>query len=165
MSTTLLSPLLWSFVPSQLTHILLPYLVSTFPGLFLPSPRGSPTYAYNYRIVYTLVVTAYLVYSFVGQGGGGQDWYALLQVARTADDEVIKKAFRSLQVVTLPHARDELLIYVILCIDRENIIRIEQAINMKVYSSSFVRHTKDSSIPSSDMPTTGEGRVLVHNET
>lgn len=93
-----LSPLLWSFLPARLTHFILPTLSQILPAVFPPAQRGSPTYTRNYRYAYTLVVTLYLSYSFVSDGASiaGEDWYALLGVGRLAEDDTLRKAFRTL---------------------------------------------------------------------
>jgi hypothetical protein len=93
-----LAPLLWALLPSQLTHLALPYLTSSLPSLFPPAPRGSPLYARNFRWAFSGIVVGYLALSFVREGGDSavEDWYALLGVSREADDETLRKAFRGL---------------------------------------------------------------------
>lgn len=97
---SLLSPLLWSFLPSRITHFILPYLTQSLPAIFPAAQQGSPEYARNYRYAYTLVVTLYLGYSFLSESGAsndtGDDWYRLLEVGRLAEDGELKKAFRKL---------------------------------------------------------------------
>lgn len=95
---SLLTPLLWSLIPSQITHVILPYLTQYLPGIFPPAPPGSPLAARNYRWAFTLVVVSYLAYSFAQGSGADGDWYNLLGVSRDADDGEIKKAFRTLYV-------------------------------------------------------------------
>ncbi|RSH90380.1 hypothetical protein EHS25_000985 [Saitozyma podzolica] len=92
------APLLWALLPSQLTHLALPYLTSSLPSLFPPAARGSPLYARNFRWAFSGIVVGYLALSFVREGGDGavEDWYALLGVNREADDETLRKAFRGL---------------------------------------------------------------------
>ena len=93
---SLLAPLLWSLVPSQLTHILLPHLSSSLPFIFPPSPRGSPIYTQNYNILFTFLVLAYLAYSFASDSGEVDNWYTLLGVGTSVDDDSLRKAFRTL---------------------------------------------------------------------
>ncbi|KAK8865933.1 hypothetical protein IAR55_001082 [Kwoniella newhampshirensis] len=96
--SSLFTPLLWSFLPSQLTHVLLPYLSSCVPALLPPSPRHTSTYVRNYRLVFTGVVCVWLAYSFFTDEDKikGDDWYALLGVGRDVDDDGLRRAFRSL---------------------------------------------------------------------
>jgi hypothetical protein len=94
---SLLSPLLWSFIPAQLTTTLLPHLSTHLPALFPPSPARTPQYAKNYRNVYTLLIAGYLAYTLLQHDTTrGEDLYALLGVSRTVDDEGLKRAFRAL---------------------------------------------------------------------
>jgi hypothetical protein len=92
---SLVTPLLWSFVPSQLANVLLPYASQIVPSLFPPAPKGSPIYARNYRWVYTTLIVGYLAYTWTS-GDNGDDWYAMLGVPRWADDDDLKKSFRTL---------------------------------------------------------------------
>ncbi|WWD17878.1 hypothetical protein CI109_102322 [Kwoniella shandongensis] len=96
--SSLFTPLLWSFLPSQLTHTLLPYLSSYFPALLPAAPRNTSTYNRNYRLVFTGVVCVWLAYSFVTdeERTKGEDWYSLLGVDVGVDDDGLKRAFRSL---------------------------------------------------------------------
>jgi hypothetical protein len=108
--SSLLTPLLYSLLPAQATNILLPYFTSNLPGLF---PKTQPRR--NYQIVYTLLVGGYLLYTLVsdyallgfgkaGSGEGGEeveDWYALLGVSRSVEEDGLKKAYRLLYVVPL----------------------------------------------------------------
>ena len=94
---SLVTPLLWSLLPSQITHLILPYLTHFLPFIFPPSPRGTPTYAYNYKCVFSLVVLGYLSYTFfLEREDRTEDWYGLLGCDRGADDDTLKKAFRNL---------------------------------------------------------------------
>lgn len=95
--SALLTPFLWSFIPSQLTAFVLPYLTTYLPSLFPPAPQGSPQYAKNHRWAYTLLVVGYIGWTFVQSDVGvGEDMYALLAVGRGVDDDGLKKAFRGL---------------------------------------------------------------------
>lgn len=89
------TPLLWSILPSQLTHILIPYLSSFLPLLFPPSAKGTPGYQQNYRRAYTALVVGYLTYTFVASEGVW-DWYAILGVSKDVDDDGLKRAYRRL---------------------------------------------------------------------
>ena len=92
---SVLSPLLWSFLPSQLASVLLPYATQLLPALFPPAPRGSPLYARNHRWVYTALIVGYLGWTWKA-GDSSDDWYAMLDVPRWAEDDELKKAFRTL---------------------------------------------------------------------
>ncbi|KAK4687998.1 hypothetical protein P7C73_g2105, partial [Tremellales sp. Uapishka_1] len=96
MTNALLTPLLLTVVPSQLTHFLLPHLSATLPQLLPPSPKGSPTYQRNFKLVFTAVISLWLAYSFVSNGNDELSWYDVLGVARDADDDGLRKAFRTL---------------------------------------------------------------------
>lgn len=92
---SLLSPLLWSFVPSQLAAVLIPYASQVLPSLFPPAPKGTPVYARNYRWIYSSLIVGYLAWTWCS-GDDSDNWYALLGVPRWADDDALKKAFRNL---------------------------------------------------------------------
>ncbi|WWD09421.1 hypothetical protein V865_007545 [Kwoniella europaea PYCC6329] len=97
--SSLLTPFLWSFLPGQITHQLLPYLSSSLPGIFPPASRGSPTYLRNYRIAFTGVICTYLAYTFyTGETSQNirEDFYALLGVNKDVDEDGLKKAYRTL---------------------------------------------------------------------
>jgi hypothetical protein len=107
--SSILTPFLYSLLPSQTTTLILPYLTTSFPSLFPPSQPGTPQYRRNYQITYTLLVGGYLGYTLIndlslgvgmGRGGGGrvdgEDWYALLGVKRSVDEDGLKRAFRTL---------------------------------------------------------------------
>lgn len=99
---SILAPFLWSLLPAQLTHVILPYLSTSLPSIFPPSPRGSPTYAHNHRIASTLLVIGYVGYSFLSDGHDDLgDWYELLRVETGTDDDSLRRAFRTLYVATL----------------------------------------------------------------
>ncbi|WVQ97459.1 hypothetical protein IAU59_004572 [Kwoniella sp. CBS 9459] len=95
---SLFTPLLWSFLPSQITHIALPYLSSSLPSIFPPAPKGTARYQKNYKLAFTGVICLYLAYTFVKDDGAGpgENWYALLGVPRDVDDDGLKRAYRSL---------------------------------------------------------------------
>ncbi|ODO07262.1 hypothetical protein L198_00841 [Cryptococcus wingfieldii CBS 7118] len=90
----LISSLLASFLPSQITTILLPHLSSNLPTIFPPAPKGSPTYARNYRVAFTGVICVWQAYTLAKGGLGGEGWYGLLGVTKSADEDELKKAFR-----------------------------------------------------------------------
>lgn len=92
---SLASPFLWYLIPSQLTGILIPYASQVLPGIFPPAQKGSPVYARNYRWIYTALIVGYLAWTWTSVDSG-DDWYALLGVPRWAEDEDLKKAFRTL---------------------------------------------------------------------
>ncbi|WWC66262.1 uncharacterized protein I206_100163 [Kwoniella pini CBS 10737] len=97
--SSLLTPLLWSFLPAQITHQILPYLSSFLPNVFPTSPRGSPTYLRNYRIAFTGVICTYLAYTlYKGENSQSstEDYYALLGVSKQVDEDGLKRAYRNL---------------------------------------------------------------------
>lgn len=92
-----LSPLLWAFLPPQLTQILLPYVSAFLPFLFPPSSPGSPQYRKNYRLLFTTLVTLWLGYTFVTQSEErSRSYYDVLGVGYGAGEGELKKAFRGL---------------------------------------------------------------------
>ncbi|WVF70456.1 hypothetical protein IAT40_005246 [Kwoniella sp. CBS 6097] len=95
---SLFTPLLWSFLPPQITHIILPYLSSSLPSIFPPAAKGTLRYHQNYKLAFTGVICLYLAYTFVKDDGAGprENWYALLGVPRDVDDDGLKRAYRSL---------------------------------------------------------------------
>ncbi|KIR74821.1 chaperone DNAJ [Cryptococcus deuterogattii CA1014] len=93
----ILTSFLASFLPSQITTAILPYLSANLPSIFPPAPRGSPRYLYNYRLAFTGVICIWQAYSFLKDGLGNEDdWYRLLSVQGNADEDAIKSAFRTL---------------------------------------------------------------------
>ncbi|WWC86250.1 uncharacterized protein L201_001123 [Kwoniella dendrophila CBS 6074] len=97
--SSLLSPLLWSFLPAQITHQILPYLTQFVPAIFPAAPRGSPTYIRNYRIAFTGVICTYLAYTFYTNEKDKnirEDFYGLLGVSTDVDEDGLKKAYRNL---------------------------------------------------------------------
>ena len=89
--------LLWYFLPSQITHALLPHLSTYLPALFPPAFKGASTYARNYRHAYTALVLGYLAYSaWTSPDRWGEDYYAVLGVSRGEGDEGLRRAFRTL---------------------------------------------------------------------
>lgn len=98
-----LSPLLWAFLPPQLTQILLPYVSSTLPFLFPPSSPGTPGYRRNYRLLFTALVTLWLGYTFITQSEErSRSYYDVLGVSYGAGEAELKKAFRGLSRVYHP---------------------------------------------------------------
>lgn len=95
----ILTSFLASFLPSQITTAILPYLSANLPAIFPPAPRGSPRYLHNYRLAFTGVICIWQGYSFLKDGlGNGDDWYRLLNVQGNADEDALKSAFRTLYV-------------------------------------------------------------------
>jgi len=93
------SSLLWYFLPTQLTQAALPYLSSALPALLPPAAKGSPGYVSNFRKVYTALVIGYVLWTFAQTDlGWGEDMYALLGVDRSAGDDSLRKAFRTMWV-------------------------------------------------------------------
>lgn len=90
-----LSPVLWAFLPPQLTTALLPLATSVLPALFPPSPPGSPQYKRNYRLVFTLLVASWLAYAFASREPQ-TTCYDVLGVAYPASATELRRAFRSL---------------------------------------------------------------------
>ncbi|KAL7424478.1 hypothetical protein Q5752_000162 [Cryptotrichosporon argae] len=96
--SSLLGPLIWSFLPSTLAHSLLPHLSTRLPALFPPAPRGSPAYARNHRHALTLLVVGWLACAaaFATDSDAEDDWYALLGVGWRATDDELRRAWRGL---------------------------------------------------------------------
>ncbi|AFR93945.2 chaperone protein DNAJ [Cryptococcus neoformans C23] len=93
----ILTSFLASFLPSQITTAILPYLSANLPSIFPPAPRGSPRYLHNYRLAFTGAICIWQAYSFLKGGlGNDDDWYRLLNVQVNADEDALKSAFRSL---------------------------------------------------------------------
>jgi hypothetical protein len=93
----MLPALLWYFLPSQITHALLPHLSTHLPALFPPASRNTPAYARNYRHAYTALVIGYLAYTaWQAEKRWGDDYYAVLGVSRGEGDDGLRRAFRSL---------------------------------------------------------------------
>jgi hypothetical protein len=92
------APLLWSFLPAQITAALLPTLSGLVPRLLPPAAPGTPGYARNFRLVITALVLGWLAYAFVTDRPDekGGDWYDLLGVPVRVGDDGLKKAFRGL---------------------------------------------------------------------
>ena len=101
--SSLISPFLWSFLPSHLTSIILPYLTQTVPSLFPPCPPNTTQAKKNHRNVYTLLIFFYICYNiYSGSTDPKDDYYALLGVSRGIDDEGLKRAYRTLSRVYHP---------------------------------------------------------------
>ena len=103
-----LSPVLWAFLPGQISHLLVPYLSSFLPGIFPPAPKNTQAYQRSYKLAYTLVVVGYLAYTFLSSSTSGpelQDWYAVLGVPVDVDDDGLKRAYRGLYVQSFRPAR------------------------------------------------------------
>ena len=98
MSSSLLAPLLWSFLPGYLTRLSIPYFSAYLPALFPSAPPGSQRFRQNYRLIFSFFVGCYLIWSFlqVRDTKIEDDWYGLLRLDRGAGDEALRKAFRSL---------------------------------------------------------------------
>lgn len=104
-----LSPLLWAFLPPQLTQILLPFASQFLPFLFPPSAPGSQGYRRNYRLLFTTLVTLWLAYTFVTQSEDrGRSYYDVLGVGYGAGEGELKKAFRGLSRVYHPDRQGRL---------------------------------------------------------
>ena len=95
---SLFSPLLWAFLPGQLSDLLVPFLSSALPGIFPRASKGTAAYQRNYRWAYSLLVVGYLAWTFgtSGNEGQGHSWYAILGVPVDVDDDGLKRAFRKL---------------------------------------------------------------------
>ncbi|WVQ85567.1 hypothetical protein IAT38_007733 [Cryptococcus sp. DSM 104549] len=115
---SILTSLALSFLPSRITHLLVPYLSIFFPFIFPPASPGSPAAIRNYRIAFTGVVLTWQAYSFFSKGDSDISWYSLLGVSKFDNDYELKKAFRKLARLHHPDVAgpgkidDDLFIYV-----------------------------------------------------
>lgn len=98
-----LSPILWAFLPPQLTQFLLPFASQLLPQILPPAAPGTSLYRRNYRLVFTALVTLWLGYTFVTQTEHRErTYYDTLGVGYGAGEAELKKAFRALSRVFHP---------------------------------------------------------------
>jgi hypothetical protein len=85
----------WSFLPSVLANgAISAYYRILKPGT-PPPRRGSPAYTSQYRIAFTALAAVYLIYTLAAAVTSLQpNYYRILGVARNADEQALKVAFR-----------------------------------------------------------------------
>ncbi len=97
MATTLASLAGWSYLPDFATKQLLPYFHRGYSYVFrrpVPAPN-TPQWHRHYRYVYAFVVLSYLLYNFREAAlAMTPNYYELLGVDPTSDDQQLKVAFR-----------------------------------------------------------------------
>ncbi|KAI0740977.1 hypothetical protein C8Q76DRAFT_689652 [Earliella scabrosa] len=87
----------WNYLPSLATRQLLSFIHSAYHRLFgrQAPPPGHPEFVRNYRFTYLFVVVTYLVYTFYDAATTVEpNYYQMLGVEPTADDNTLKAAFR-----------------------------------------------------------------------
>jgi len=87
----------WAFIPHQATKQalkILHYALGTYLGIPAP-PAGTFEYQRHYRYTFAVVVLGYLIYTMI-QGSNSMlpNYYEILGVAPTADENALKLAFR-----------------------------------------------------------------------
>ncbi|KAJ7108440.1 hypothetical protein C8R43DRAFT_187412 [Mycena crocata] len=97
MAIPLLGVVGWTFIPHQATKQalkVLHYVLSTFRGIPTPPP-GTFEYQRNYRYTFAVVVLGYLIYTMIdGSKSMLPNYYEILGVVPTADENALKLAFR-----------------------------------------------------------------------
>ncbi|TBU27885.1 DnaJ-domain-containing protein [Dichomitus squalens] len=87
----------WTYLPNFATRQLLSIIHSIYPRLFgSPPPKpGTPAYQRDVRITYLAVVIGYLLYTFYDAATTVEpNYYQMLGVEPTADENTLKMAFR-----------------------------------------------------------------------
>ncbi|KAJ7198579.1 DnaJ-domain-containing protein [Mycena pura] len=97
MAVPLLGVIGWAIIPRQATKQalkLLDYVLLTFFGI-RPPPPGSFEHQRNYRYTFSVVVLGYLIYTLIqGSSSMQPNYYEILGVTPTADENTLKLAFR-----------------------------------------------------------------------
>ncbi|KAI0664003.1 hypothetical protein C8Q70DRAFT_905118 [Cubamyces menziesii] len=87
----------WFFLPNRVTHLLLGYLHVVYERLTgRPRPAaGTPQYAFHYRMTYLFCAIAYLLFGLYQAATTVEpNYYELLGLTPTADESMVKTAFR-----------------------------------------------------------------------
>lgn len=87
----------WAYVPNIATRQLLPYFHKAYQLALRRPPPAPNTKAYqtHYRLLYAAVVVSYLLYNFYEAAlSMERNYYEILGVEPTADEGMLKTAFR-----------------------------------------------------------------------
>ncbi|KAI0774844.1 hypothetical protein BD413DRAFT_603418 [Trametes elegans] len=97
LATSLLKYAAWYYLPAFCTRQLLSALHVAYARVFRrapPSP-GTPEYAFHHRMTYLLFATGYLLYNLYDASATVEpNYYEMLGLAPTADEGMLKTAFR-----------------------------------------------------------------------
>ena len=94
---TVLQYAAWFYLPNHATHWLLRYLHVVYERLTgRPRPAaGTPQYVFHYRMTYLLCAIVYLLFGLYKAATTVEpNYYELLGLAPTADESMVKAAFR-----------------------------------------------------------------------
>lgn len=87
----------WTYLPDFATRRALPYFHRFYQNVLhrpIPAPN-TPAYVRHYRYVYAVMVMGYLFYNFREAAlSMPSNYYEILDVNPTADDNALKTAFR-----------------------------------------------------------------------
>ncbi|RDX39575.1 DnaJ-domain-containing protein [Lentinus brumalis] len=87
----------WTYLPGLATQQLLSVVHHVYPRVLgrPPPQRGTSDYARDYRLTYLFVVVSYLLYTFYDAAATVEpNYYQILGVEPTADENTLKAAFR-----------------------------------------------------------------------
>ncbi|RDX43389.1 DnaJ-domain-containing protein [Lentinus brumalis] len=87
----------WTYLPGLATQQLLSVVHHAYPRVLgrPPPQRGTSDYARDYRLTYLFVVISYLLYTFYDAAATVEpNYYQILGVEPTADENTLKAAFR-----------------------------------------------------------------------